>query len=72
MAANMHTDTHAHQTKTRSQSCGTVQRSVISSVTPLLHCADRTVQIHTCEQMENSIRKPQGSNFTNAIFTLKG
>lgn len=75
MAANMHADARAHQTNARSQGHGAAQRSVISSVTPLLcdvlRCVDRTFYSHTCKQMENSSRKPLESNFTNAIFTLQ-
>lgn len=71
-APNAHTQTNTHAP----EAAGAVQRSVISSVTPLLCvilcCADRSVHIHTCKQMENSIRKPQGSNFTNAIFHTTG
>lgn len=42
-----------------------------STLCVLPYCADRTVHIYTSKQMENSIRKPQGSNFTNVIFTLQ-
>lgn len=59
-----------YQINTHPWSCGADQRSVVSSVTPLLCVAQIGLShSHADKQMENSIRKPHGSNSTNAIFT---
>ena len=68
------TDTHARTHTNKHQTRSLQGRTEVSIIQSDLSAVCRPVPCRygrPRKQMENSIRKPQGSNFTNAIFTLQ-